>query len=468
MAEPELGLEPVPVLEKSAPGFEPAQESEPPRATPDHAPAADQPAAEDAGGPESGIDSETDAGLATGPDADVDAEAGTDASDFFRALKAEKPRAEGAPKTEGVRFLDEYEVGERERAEIEDTIYELRSAAQRLEERLLGGKRVLTRREVAGLAEVSTLSARKLWRSLGFPRVPEGEAAFTVADVRALREVARVVATDLLDEQTVLSLMRATGQTTDRLVVWQMETLVEYLAEAQGLEDSDARRVALDLFEQILDPLEEVLVYAWKRNLAGALGRLNVNVTSGLAIENRQGWFDSSMPLARAVGFVDLVSYTRLSQQMEPKQLAFMVKRFQDLAYNIVATGGGRVIKTVGDEVFFAAETPHAGAEIALTLQEEIREDVQLPKARVGFAWGKVLSRLGDIFGSTVNLAARLTAVADPGTVVTDSETANVIQRTDAYEFTERRTITLQGLGEISVMEMDRGTAEPLPLDFSD
>ena len=162
------------------------------------------------------------------------------------------------------------------------------------------------------------------------------------------------------------------------------------------------------------------------------------------------------------------MSYTRLSQQMEPRQLAYMVKRFQDVAYAVVATGGGRIIKTVGDEVFFAAQTPHAGAEIALRLQEEIRDDVQLPKARVGFAWGRVLSRLGDVFGSTVNLAARLTAVADPGTVVTDRDTAQIIERTDDYEFRACGGLNLQGLGEVAVMEMSRGTAEPLTMELSE
>ena len=53
--------------------------------------------------------------------------------------------------------FDPAAIGDRERAEIEDTIFEMRSAAARLEEVLLGGKRVLTRREVAQLAEVSTI-----------------------------------------------------------------------------------------------------------------------------------------------------------------------------------------------------------------------------------------------------------------------------------------------------------------------
>ena len=193
---------------------------------------------------------------------------------------------------------------------------------------------------------------------------------------------------------------------------------------------------------------------------------MNVNVAEGLAIENQHGWYDSQMPLARAVGFVDLVSYTRLSQKLEPKQLAYLVKRFQDVVFNVVATGNGRVIKTVGDEVFFIAETPQAGAEIALSIRDLIIADNDLPQARLGLSWGRVLSRLGDVFGTTVNLAARLTAIGEPGTVVTDRETARILERSGEYVFSDRQTTNLQGLGEISMFQMDRGTAESLDLSM--
>lgn len=375
------------------------------------------------------------------------------------------------PRTTALPIIDEETISRRvaeaeaaEPAEDEDAVV---TAAQQLEENLIGGKRVLTRKEVAQLANVSSLSARRFWRSLGMPMVPEGQAAFTVADVDALDEIAKIVDADVVDDETVLSLTRAIGQTTDRLVVWQMETLVEYLSDVKGLTDLEARARALEVFEHLIDPLEEVMVYAWRRNLANALGRLNVDVTSGLNMATSHPWDkDSALPLARAIGFVDLVSYTRLSQQLEPRQLAAMVKRFQNLAYTVVATGGGRVIKTVGDEVFFAADTPQAGAEIALALRDRVKSDLALPRARVGVSWGKVISRLGDIFGSTVNLAARLTAVANPGTVLTDWETAQILSRAGEYEFAHRRTINLQGLGELSVVEMSRGTAEPFEIDL--
>ncbi|WP_231446602.1 adenylate/guanylate cyclase domain-containing protein [Brevibacterium zhoupengii] len=373
--------------------------------------------------------------------------------DFFEGLQED-------PRTAALQILDEGDENE--------TVYETRSAAERLEEILLDGKRVLDRREAAKLGGISTVSARKMWRALGMSQTDGAEKAYTVSDAHALRMWAKPVADGLIDQSTALSLARAIGQTTDRLVVWQMETLVDFLTEEEGLTDPEARRDALQLVEDMVDPLQRMLTYSWRRNLAEVMGRLNVNVSDGLAIDNRQGWYDSSMPLARAVGFIDLVSYTRLSQKMEPRQLANLVQEFQGMAYNIVATGGGRVIKTVGDEVFFAAETPLGGAEIAMTLMERVTAAEDLPQARVGFVWGRVLSRLGDIFGSSVNLAARLTAVADPGTIFTDEDTARVLSASDAYVFERRESLSLQGLGETGIGEMKRGTAARMQLDLDD
>lgn len=417
--------------------------------------AADGAAAGDGRPEDSGLEDADAADGASGDGGDPDEGPADEPGSFSRRL-ADDPRTGTVPR------IDLAEATQREAAATEDTIYELRTAAQHLEEVLIGGKRVLTRKEVAQLAEVSTLSARKLWRSLGQPRIPEGEAAFTVSDAAPLRRLADLVSSELVDEETALQLSRAIGQMTDRLVVWQMEAMVEFLIEEKGLSDSEARRTALDVFEDLIDPLQDLMVYAWRRNLAGALGRLNVNVEEGLEIGGASRGQDPTMPLARGIGFIDLVSYTRLSQQLDSRELSRLVKKFQFLAYNIVAAGGGKVIKTVGDEVFFAAETPLAGADIAMTLLEQVTADESLPRCRVGFSWGRVLSRMGDIFGTTVNLAARLTAVADPNTVVTDADTARIIERDDAFEFTGRRDLTLQGLGEVGVVEMHRLSASTI------
>ncbi len=352
--------------------------------------------------------------------------------------------------------------------EHEDTVFEFRTAAEQLEERLLGGKRVLNRKELAQLAQISSASSRKIWRALGFSRVYDVDVAFTLADAQGLSTVAELVRDGIVDEDTALSLARGVGHTTDRLAVWQMETLVEYLTDERGLSEAEARREVLAELEKLIEPMEKLLVYAWRRNLAGVFGRLNLDVQESLAVEHRQTRSDVNMPLGRAVGFADLVSYTRLSQKMEPKELARLVQKFQNLAHNIVTSAGGRIIKTVGDEVFYAATTPTLGAQIAVTLAEAIRADPELPRARGGLAWGRVLSRLGDIFGSTVNLAARLTAIAEPGTVIVDPDTKAILDRGDAWVLVPQDPVTLQGIGEITPYELRRGTADVMQLDFEE
>jgi adenylate cyclase len=290
-----------------------------------------------------------------------------------------------------------------------------RGMAEELEERLLGGRRRLRRREVARGVGVSLLSARKLWRALGFANVADEDVAFTAADAAALARVVAVVRDGLIDEPTAIALARAFGQTTDRLVAWQVEVLLEHLRDSIGAEDGG---LAVAHLVGLVDDLEAVLVYSWRRRLAAEVARL-------------AGGADTRDDLRTAdltVGFADLVGYTRLSRRLEPRELGRIVQRFEGLASDVVTAGGGRVVKTVGDEVLFVADTPGAGAVIALSLAEVMAVDRLVPDVRVGLAHGPVLRSLGDVYGETVNLASRLTALAQPGEVVTDHATAVRLQ----------------------------------------
>ncbi len=67
---------------------------------------------------------------------------------------------------------------------------------------------------------------------------------------------------------------------------------------------------------------------------------------------------------------------------------------------------------------------PADGARIALELQETFGASKDTPELRVGLAWGPVLARFGDLFGSVVNNAARLTGAARPGSILLDEKLA--------------------------------------------
>src|SRR5438876_4590531 len=89
---------------------------------------------------------------------------------------------------------------------------------------------------------------------------------------------------------------------------------------------------------------------------------------------------------------------------------------------------GGRVLKTMGDEVMVLFPTPDAAANGASEMHAAV---ATLPPVngtklgvRIGFHSGPAIQRDNDVFGDTVNLAARLVDQAQKGQIVTSRETA--------------------------------------------
>lgn len=353
-------------------------------------------------------------------------------------------------------------------ARMQPVVHLNRETIRNLEIELLGAERTLRRRDVAAGAGVSLLSARKLWRAMGFPNIGDDDIAFTAKDQDALTTIIELVRQEQLTEDAAISITRAVGQMTDRMVVWQIEALVEEMVVQRGISDATARKTLVAELPELIEPLEKTLVYAWRRQMNAAVQRLALRAESGLRASEtgRDGdEQDAPLPLARAVGFADLVSYTSLSRQMNERTLAQLVQRFENKCAEIISVGGGRLVKTIGDEVLYIAESPEAGAEISLALAKAFTEDELLPSARCSLVWGRVLSRLGDIYGPTVNLASRLTSLAEPGTVLIDASTAATLSNNEKFVLMPHHARTVRGFGEVHPVTLARGTGTGLVLD---
>ncbi len=347
---------------------------------------------------------------------------------------------------------------------------ESKAAVQALEQTLLGSERDLRRREAARRGGLSLLSARKVWRALGFPNLTDDDLWFTEQDSEALRVLSTMVLEEKVTEEAALSLVRSIGQMTDRMVVWQVEALVEDMVVHRGMTDAAARRQLLHLLPALIDAIENLLVYSWRRQMNAAVQRLAMRVerpdgSTGTGPTSDDG-AASILPLARGVGFADLVSYTSLSRQMNERTLANLVQRFENRCAEVIAVGGGRLIKTIGDEVMFLAETPEGGAQISLALARAIRDDPELPQARVAFVWGRVLPRLGDIYGPTVNLASRLVSLTEPGSVLVDASTAAVLSGDDRFILLPQPTRNVRGFGDVQPVALSQGAGPGLEVDF--
>jgi adenylate cyclase len=346
---------------------------------------------------------------------------------------------------------------------------ESKAAVRALERTLLGSERGLRRREAARRGGLSLLSARKVWRALGFPNLTDDDVWFTEQDSEALRVLSTMVLEEKVTEEAALSLVRSIGQMTDRMVVWQVEALVEDMVVHEGMTDAAARRQLLHLLPDLIDAVERLLVYSWRRQMNAAVQRLAMRVERPDGSTSTDGASEeggSILPLARGVGFADLVSYTSLSRQMNERTLANLVQRFEHRCAEVIAVGGGRLIKTIGDEVMFLAESPQGGAQISLALARAIRDDPELPQARVAFVWGRVLPRLGDIYGPTVNLASRLVALTDPGSVLVDASTAAVLAGDDRFILIPQATRNVRGFGDVQPVALSQGAGPGLEVDF--
>jgi adenylate cyclase len=162
------------------------------------------------------------------------------------------------------------------------------------------------------------------------------------------------------------------------------------------------------------------------------------------------------------VGFADLVSFTRVVRRLSERELAALVQRFEVLTSDVITGHGGRVVKTVGDEVMFAAAPGPPAAAIALDIADALAADELLPDVRVGLSTGPVVNRLGDVFGTTVNRASRLTALAQAGTVLVDIASVHALAGVPGIEVHQLRGRTLRGLGHVVPWLLRRTDSESL------
>jgi adenylate cyclase len=196
----------------------------------------------------------------------------------------------------------------------------------------------------------------------------------------------------------------------------------------------------------LLPFLRDIQDYVWRRHLAANADRL-------LAATGTE----DSRELA--VGFADLVGYTTRSRGMGGRELGDMVEDFESTAAEVIARHSGRVVKTVGDGVLFTSASAVDAAEIALGLPERWCVEDR-PPLRVGAAYGRVLTRLGDVYSPVVNLASRLTSVAHPSTVLVDRELARRLRGHPGYRVRPLEPVSVRGYDHLQPWLLRRRPAE--------
>jgi adenylate cyclase len=160
-----------------------------------------------------------------------------------------------------------------------------------------------------------------------------------------------------------------------------------------------------------------------------------------------------------AVLFADVSGSTKLYETAGDAVAHAAIEKCVNIMREKTVIAKGRVIKTIGDEVMSAFKTADEAADAAIEMQSAISEMPPVGNTqigiRIGFNFGPVVERDGDVFGDAVNLAARLAAVATKGQIISARET--VMLMSPMLKAATRAITTIQVKGkaqEIQVYEL--------------
>jgi adenylate cyclase len=305
-------------------------------------------------------------------------------------------------------------------------------------------------REISRSAGIELDLLQRVQRAIGLARVDDPDAAVHLrADGAAAAHAQRFV--DLgVDPERMLQVVRILAEGLSHAAeVMRYTALATILRPgASELELAKASQALTSQIAPLLGPMIEDMLLMQLRHM--------METEAVNAGERAAG---APLPGARhiTVAFADLVGFTRLGEEVPPEELGQLANRLADLARD-TAVPPVRFIKTIGDAVMFVCTDPAPLLDAVLKLVEITDGDNDFPRLRAGIASGSAVSRAGDWFGSPVNLASRVTAVARPGTVLAAESARDELGDDAGFSWSFAGTRHLKGIkGEVKLFRARRG-----------
>ena len=308
----------------------------------------------------------------------------------------------------------------------------------------LGGRRKHTLTHVSRASGLPSDYLRRLLHALGRPDPGRGERAFTDEDVELAR-MARRLADAGLPREGIVESARVVSQHMSQVAEVLRRLVGDALLEPGVSEPALGRRYA-----EAVEDLGPLIIPFLELSLRGHL-RDGIRREIITEAEREEGRLSDTRDVA--VAFADLVDYTRLGTQLAPQELGSVAARFGTMAA-AAAREPVKLVKLVGDAAMFVSQD----ADRLVATLNDLRRRVdacepELPEVRMGAAYGPATPQFGDWFGSTVNLASRITQEAKPGQLLVEAGLAEAA--TDG-EWRRRRRRALKGLdGRIRLLSYE-------------
>jgi class 3 adenylate cyclase len=271
------------------------------------------------------------------------------------------------------------------------------------------GLPTLTLRQLAERTGAPVELVERLWLAAGIPDVGV-DVPTAVASDEALIETF-VAGAAVYGEELALQLARVISASCARMADALVSVFVAIInpqvteTDSSGLSLVQANFAQTELFPMLMRAIDQVL----RRHL--------VQVARPPTSVSTAGYESQTL----VVGFIDLTGSTSLAKRLDFAELGAVLREFEATVSDTVVRHRCRVVKFIGDEVMFTGRSATSALGAAVELAELFRQHPRIPPVRAGLAFGPILTREGDYFGSVVNLAARMAAVAGPNSVLIDS-----------------------------------------------
>ena len=123
---------------------------------------------------------------------------------------------------------------------------------------------------------------------------------------------------------------------------------------------------------------------------------------------------------AATVAFIDLAGFSAIADVYGDFAAMSVLEGFERMVDEALS-GHGPPVKWIGDEAMIAFLDPDTAIRALGALLQACRNEPRLPLTRAAANHGPVIRRAGDLFGSTVNIAARIASLAAPGQLLANS-----------------------------------------------
>jgi class 3 adenylate cyclase len=179
----------------------------------------------------------------------------------------------------------------------------------------------------------------------------------------------------------------------------------------------------------------------------GILGSVQTNTAGAAVLPDRH----ERDPGIRTILFTDIANSTELTHTLGDEAAMTLLDVHNSIVRNALAELGGREVKHTGDGIMASFISPAGAVRCAMQIQRELNKHAQANperplKVKVGAAAGEPVEQHDDLFGCTVQLAARLCAHAQPEQILVSNAIAELCIG-KGLSFEDVGEVTLKGFG---------------------